>query len=128
MLVVVVQFGCCAQLYLPQLCLFRPVLLLLLLRMLQVYFVFFVISCVYLFIHSKRKPAPQPGLFPLGSMAEVGGQDGAVASFEAPAAAAAAAGAAPAESKSPKRAASSTSPLSAGGSLSKISPREEANS
>ncbi|OEH77609.1 transmembrane protein [Cyclospora cayetanensis] len=39
-----------------------------------VYFVFFVVSCVYLFIHSRRKPAPSPGIFALGSMAEAGGR------------------------------------------------------
>lgn len=38
----------------------------------QVYFAFFVVSCGYLYIHSRRKPTPQPGLFALGSMAEAG--------------------------------------------------------
>ncbi|KAL8430300.1 hypothetical protein ACSSS7_005999 [Eimeria intestinalis] len=40
-----------------------------------VYFCFFVFSCSYLYVHSKRTAAAaaQPGLFPLGSMAEADG-------------------------------------------------------
>ena len=57
-------------------------------------------------------------------MAEAGERGAAAASFEALGASAAAV----AEDSSPKRAASNTSPLSAGVSLSKISPREEGQS
>ncbi|KAL8427738.1 hypothetical protein Efla_004070 [Eimeria flavescens] len=41
------------------------------------YFCFFVLSCSYLYIHSKRKAAAaaEPHLFPLGSMAEAAERD-----------------------------------------------------
>lgn len=48
-----------------------------------VYFLFFVVSCVYLYIHSRRKPAAKPGVFALGPMAEAGNRGRGAASAEA---------------------------------------------
>lgn len=50
----------------------------------QVYFAFFVLSCGYLYIHARRKPSPQPGLFPMGPMAEAGDRGNTAATGDAP--------------------------------------------